>query len=471
MADLPGGHGTGRDDLDAWLNEPVRPLPPPPEAFEQIRRRARRRKLRHAAWSATGAALLITAGVTVPRLVIPQLSPGHPIAANTPHHGSHNPAQPTTGPTGSGGLPSPMSGATSPVIIHPSAPPNFQPTSVTFVSPRIGWVIGQAGYRGHCGPPDANICTSVARTDDAGHIWYGVKAPVTGPPQGPRGVGQIRFLDGINGWAFGPELWATHDAGQDWHQIPTSGLRVTALETSNGRAFAVWARCSGTAAGAGGGCTSFSLYSAAAGTDRWKPVRGATGLTASGAPAAARLVLTQAGVYLLAPGGELLTGPLTGTGMHPVTSGTAASCSPGAPHADGQPTGALLASTGPDGTGLVLLCPGTRVGSVQQKVLYYSADAGATWRLAGSAPPGGIATSLAGSPSGAVVLATTRGIDLSASPGAPWRAAGIAALPGGFSYVGMTTSRQGVAVPADVGLHEVWFSYDGGRRWQESAIP
>jgi hypothetical protein len=82
-----------------------------------------------------------------------------------------------------------------------------------------------------------------------------------------------------------------------------------------------------------------------------------------------------------------------------------------------------------------------------------------------------VATSLAGTPSGAVVLATTQGIDVAAGPGAPWRSAAGTSVPGGFTYVGMTTSQQGVAVPADTGLHAVWFSYDGGLRWQKSAIP
>jgi len=43
-------------------------------------------------------------------------------------------------------------------------------------------------------------------------------------------------------------------------------------------------------------------------------------------------------------------------------------------------------------------------------------------------------------------------------------------LPGGFSYVGMTTSSQGVAVPADPSLHVLLFTYNGGRYWRESAV-
>jgi hypothetical protein len=36
--------------------------------------------------------------------------------------------------------------------------------------------------------------------------------------------------------------------------------------------------------------------------------------------------------------------------------------------------------------------------------------------------------------------------------------------------VGMTTSEQGVAVPANDSLDAVWFTYDGGAHWAESPV-
>ena len=45
-----------------------------------------------------------------------------------------------------------------------------------------------------------------------------------------------------------------------------------------------------------------------------------------------------------------------------------------------------------------------------------------------------------------------------------------ATAAGGYSYVGMTTSDQGVAVPADESQDAVWFTYDGGAHWQESLV-
>ena len=72
-------------------------------------------------------------------------------------------------------------------------PAHFQPTSITMISDSIGAVIGQAGTPGHCGPPVAADCTSLAGTSDYGTSWYGVSAPVTGGP-GRRYRGQPAAL-------------------------------------------------------------------------------------------------------------------------------------------------------------------------------------------------------------------------------------------------------------------------------------
>ena len=132
----------------------------------------------------------------------------------------------------------------------------------------------------------------------------------------------------------------------------------------------------------------------------------------------------------------------------------------------------MLAATG---TGLVELCLTQSPG---RKLLVYSADGGRTWMPAGYAPAAGQATSLSGTPAGQVLVATTSGIDVSttlAGMGGPyglrWRTSVQgASVPGGFSYVGMTTAQQGVAIPADTSLHAVWFTYDGGRYWVESPV-
>ena len=119
----------------------------------------------------------------------------------------------------------------------------------------------------------------------------------------------------------------------------------------------------------------------------------------------------------------------------------------------------------------MLVCTSPATGATQAKEVYTSADNGLQWQKAGAAPAAGTATSVAGTPAGAIVLATTAGLERSADGGATWTAAQGALPPGGFSYVGMTGARQGVAVPADTAQHAVWFTFDGGQHWRESPIP
>jgi len=201
-----------------------------------------------------------------------------------------------------------------------------------------------------------------------------------------------------------------------------------------------------------------------------------TGLGASGGtPASAQLVLTGSRGYLLAPGGQLFSGPVTSRAhWHLVTSAQGAPvtlpCAPGAAETGGHPLQAMLAATGP---GLALLCAGQASGGTQPKTLHYSADGGRTWNPAGKPPALGIAMSLSGSPNGPVMVATSDGIDVSGAPGngtAGWRTARGADAPGGYSYVGMTTSQQGVAVPVRLDLNAIWFTYDGGANWQKSPV-
>ncbi len=199
--------------------------------------------------------------------------------------------------------------------------PDFQPaysvTSGTHMT--HAWVIGQAGTPGQCADANPYICTSIVRTDDAGQTWEGGPAPKAGAPSGAAGVSGIRFLDGVNGWAFGPQLWVTHDSGNHWYPVPAAeGYRVTDLETVNHRAYALFAaQCSGPGAAAGADfaadCSHYTLMTTTAGSDDWQPVGGATsGMTAGGAATSGVLALTDARGYLVAPDGALYSGPIGG---------------------------------------------------------------------------------------------------------------------------------------------------------------
>jgi hypothetical protein len=456
-----------RDDLDSWLDGRVDPLPPPPGTFELVQRRARRRKYRKLAITAGAAAAVVAAAVTIPQVVsLHVLSPA-PASSRLAAGQSASP-----GPTGGG---SPAASSAAPITSAPApVPANFQPGSVTFVSTDTGWVIGQAGTPGHCA---TQYCTSVARTGDAGKSWAGAPAPLTGAPDGATGVGQIRFLNLQDGWAFGPDLFATHDGGEHWTAIDTHGLRVTDLETVGDRAFALFASCSGTGAAFAGQCTSFSLYSSLASADDWTPVGQPTsGLADGGQDGAASLVLTGTTGYLLGPDGMLYAGPVDGSA--PWQAVARVPCTAGPAQQDGQPTGALLAAV--SATRLVVACTSSPVpGGAQKKLIFASADGGAGWQPirptaagpAAVAPAAGTATSLAATSAGTVVLGTTQGIDVLPAGSTTWQQVAPTGTPaGGFIYVGMTTAEQGVAVPADVAAGTVWFTFDAGQHWQPSSV-
>ena len=204
------------DDVDAWLSERIEPLPPPPGTFDLIKRRARRRKYRKLAITAGTAAVIVAAAVTVPEVVNLRVLNPNPTAA--PVAGaSHSSASPsvTSGTQGQA-----SESASSAVSVPPTVPDNFRPTSVTFVSTRTGWVIGQARTPGHCA---TQFCTSVARTGDAGQTWTGVPAPMAGAADGATGLSQIRFLNLNDGWRTGPSCSPLTTAAGRGHRSTPAG--------------------------------------------------------------------------------------------------------------------------------------------------------------------------------------------------------------------------------------------------------
>lgn len=452
-----------RDPLDSWLNQQVQPLPPPPGTFELVTRRARRRKLRKLAVTvASAAAVVAAAAIATPPLLSLNVTPT-PVAGSAAA-GQSPASSGTQQPNGSATKYSPTPTASSPgSLTEPSGPvpANFQPVSVTFVNPRIGWVIGQAGTPGTCSNTNPYICTSIARTDDAGKTWHGGPAPSTTGPNGSKGVSGIRFLDGVHGWAFGPELWATHDAGNTWTQVDTHGQRVTFLETAGDRAFALWATCSGTSPDFAADCTSYTLMTTVKSSDTWTPVgRATSNLASGGAATSAMIALTSTTGYLLAPGGALYSGPLDGAWQEVGT----AYCQPGPAQASGLPAGALLALVNSATVAVACEAPGG-------VAVATSADSGRNWATppAGAwsgLPSIGTPTSLAAAPDGTLVLGTTNGIYVLPTGTSQWKQASVRSAPnGGFSYVGMTTNTQGVAVPAEASLHEIWMTFNGGLTW------
>jgi hypothetical protein len=463
-----------RDEVDTWLEHEVRPLMPPAGSLDRIRRTARRRKHRRAAIAVAGCAVVIGAAASAPQIVSalqPRRGQSPPVVAqNSPSATAHPPGSGTKSPQSSQATPvqQPSDRTHLSVTTSGTRPPvNFRPTSVTFVGNGtgglVGAVIGQAGNASH--PCATQYCTSLAGTSTYGSSWYGVSAPVTGGATDPSGVSQLRFLNLQEGWAFGPGLWETSQGGWPWQHENTHGALVTDLEAAGDSAFAVFATCSGSGADYASDCTSFSLYSSVAGSQTWSavPVPAAFRQMSTSAPSSASLTMTAKAGYLLTPSGQVLTGPVAGGAWQ--LAGTAP-CQPGPAQASGQPADAQLAAW----PSLVLACDSVTSAGHQTKI--FTSATGAAWAQAGLVPTAGAATSLSASISGQLVLATTAGIYYSSDSGKTWQVARIAGSQprGGFSYVGMTTATQGVAVPADSALGEVFVTADGGRTWTGSPI-
>ncbi len=457
------------DPIDDWLSADVELLQPRPGTFDGIRRRARRRKALTATTTIVGAAVIIAAATVVPQ-VVSGLLPGHNgsptriLQSTSPspskHHHSGR-AKPHHTRAAKGAGPASLSPAGQASISGSSYAPaaNFAPTSATFVSGSLGAALGQS-------PCKDSACTAVAGTSNYGQSWYAIDAPPAGPPDGSSGVSEVRFLNAQDGWAYGPQLFATQDGGATWGAVTGLPGRVIDLATINGAAYAVVATCDGTGQDYAAGCTSFALYSSPAGSARWRPVRGA----------AAQLPVTQGSLQLTDAFGYLLAGPVLYSGSVSggswgavtISSGPVPACLNGHGHQAAAGQSGLIAPVNP-GSGLYLLCQQAAGG---KPVIYQSADGGRTWQPDGPADLAGRATSLAVAPgSDAIIAATTSGLYYSAD-GRTWQRPSVEgqAPPGGFSFVGMTTEGEGVAVPAGRTVRDIYITMDGGQTWQARSI-
>ena len=341
-----------RDPLDRWLSQQVQPLPPPPGTFELITRRARRRKLRKLAVTMVSAAAVAAAvAVAVPVGLNLHLSPPSAKASNVAD--SASPTHLTESPDGSASpikTASPSPSSTHPAIApvepaHP-VPANFQPV-VGHVRERAGRLGDRPGRHPRAVRQQGPVHLHVDRADRrrraelAGRPGPGHQRPERRDRGQRHQVPQRHATAGPSA----PSCGRPTTAGTTWSKVDTSGARVTDLETSSGRAYALWATgcptaSGGSSSGFAAGCTSYTLMTATAGSGDWTPVGPATsGLGDGGAATSAVLELTGSNGYLLAPDGALYSGAIGGTWSQVGTS----ACKPGPAQADGLPSAAQLA--------------------------------------------------------------------------------------------------------------------------------
>lgn len=346
-------------------------------------------------------------------------------------------------------------GAPTPKLADAPVPAGFEPTSATFVSADEGSVLGSV-------PCDATRCPAIVRTEDGGATWSSIPAPRTTAGGGPgsvqaggSGISSIRFADRLNGWAFGPELWATHDGGATWARLVIDGLptgaTVTALETAAGKVQAVLYDAA----------QDFRIASSAVGIDAWRVASVRVPVGAGPVPQT-QLVLSGARGWVLENDRVVTAGAR-------FESGTWRSWPPVCLDVVGPAV--LAASSASD---LVAVCDVGLWGNPKGEHLFASKDGGATFAETGTRPPISSAVALATPDRSTIVIAGNdkNGAALVASfdGGQTWRTA-LHPAAASFADLGFTTATQGVVIATDErGVGHLLLTHDAGLTWTPVAF-
>ncbi len=359
-------------------------------------------------------------------------------------------AEPTPTPAAT---PTPVPSATaSPSASAGSIPAGFEPVSVTFVSADEGFVLGSVAC-------PSGRCATIAHTTDAGRSWSEIGAPATtiapdnadGAPAA-SGVDALRFADSQDGWAFGPDLWATHDGGATWARVDVGlpGALVMALETARGITHAV----------VDDGTRGFRILTSPVATDTWR-MTGVTLPFGAGPVPAVQLVLSGDAGWVLQNDRTVVNGAR-------LRAGTWASWQPVCADVVGP---AYLAAS--SATDLVAACDVGLWGDPKGGHLHVSTNGGSSAAETGTKIPAALSGAIAsGTPKTIVVGGTDPTgavLDGSFDGGTTWTQV-LAIGDGQPVDLGFTTADQGVVVVRAVGTSRLFMTRDGGHTWDPVAF-
>ncbi len=318
-------------------------------------------------------------------------------------------------------------------------PAGFKPASVTFVSASEGWVLGTA-------PCAHKPCTSVLRTANGGRSWVGIPAPKypLAKTDVTSGLLRMRFADASDGFAYGSQLWVTHDGGARWHRVRQVPGYVTDLEASAGIVYA-------TTVTAG----HLAVYSSPANRDFWHRVTALPRTAGTGGLGTITLHGRAAWIILA----NRLYSTRTGSGWVRDTF----RCQ----HGWGLSSVAAFSARR-----ITALCSGEpALGSTLKKV-YESADGGTHFAKVGAPPQGGDGGLLAEPTASHLFVATSSGatwLYVSNDGGRHWHQ-NLMLDDGGLGWndFGFTTATQGVAIEGTpfLGSH-LYLSRDAGGSWHK----
>jgi photosystem II stability/assembly factor-like uncharacterized protein len=318
-------------------------------------------------------------------------------------------------------------------------PRGFQPASMTFVSANEGWVLGTA--------PCAHApCTSVVRTTNGGRSWVGIPAPryKLATFYGTAGLIRMRFADPVDGFAFGSQLWATHNGGASWHRVTEVPGYIADLEASAGVVYAASQRSN-----------RVTIYSTPAGSDSWHRV---SGLPTVSAYAGLGTITLHGRAGWIILGSRLYSTP---NGSRWVR--------------DSIRCPALLGMTSVgaySSTQITMLCLGDPAAGSSGKMLYASSDGGTRFTRVGSLPLGGDGLGLLAEPTTrhlfVAIYSGATWLYVSTDGGKHWRTGLFIGDGGkGWNDFGFTTATQGVAVEGlpSQGSH-MYMTKNAGRTWR-----
>jgi photosystem II stability/assembly factor-like uncharacterized protein len=331
-----------------------------------------------------------------------------------------------------------------------AVPAGFEPVSATFVSSANGWVLGSV-------PCSGSRCPAIVRTTDGGATWSSIPAPkttieVAGGLSG-KGISALRFANASAGWAFGPELWATHNGGTTWARVAIGGLPATAavaaLETARGMVHAV----------AYDGDT-FRIATSAIGADDWHPSKLLLPVGAGPVP--------QIQLVLAGDAGWVLQNDRTVVNGARLVAGTWQSWDP--PCLDVTGPAVLAASTT---THVIAVCDVGMMSTPQGEHLYVSDDGGLTFSTVGGRMPINSVTAVA-TPDGSTIVvggskSSGEALVTSFDGGRTWPSTlntGMVSI----TQLGFTTKTQGLLITDKSGVGQMLMTHDGGRTWTRVAF-
>jgi hypothetical protein len=347
----------------------------------------------------------------------------------------------------------------------------FLAQSVSFVSDDHGFVLGAV----RCA---AGWCPAMRATLDRGASWSATTAPPAAIDSTRFGsIDRVSFANPEDGFAFGPGLWETQDAGATWREVVLPGP-VAAFGVSSRTAYAVVAvDCSGLAT-----CRAPSaLFESVLGSGTWHsdPSVSIQGSDLEGAD------VSTAGNAVYIAAGDAFIGSTTGKAFHELTD----PCPPSPP----PPGYGITAITAEGPSDLTVLCGGGVAMGSQAKLVYVSDDGGASYRQLAVPPAAGDTLAIAASApttvflsarSGASYVYRTSGADTSWTTAVSFGDGGIGitdlsfvspadgALIHGTTVVQQAQTFLSSGRPTRIGgtVGVLYLTQDGGRTWEPTPI-